>query len=92
MKIKKKSRPAYLIKKLSHISPKALLLLNIALPFLSCAFIWFGVSYIKDSLADPIYAEHLYRPVSDNLLLSLCLLLGGVAILDRSIARGDFDR
>ena len=62
------------------------------LPFLTCVFIWFGVSYIRASYNNPIYAEHIFRPVSESLLVSLCLLIGGAAILDRSIARGDFDK
>ena len=91
MKIKRK-RKSKILEKLSHISPEALKLLNLTLPFLLCAFIWFAVSYISAALDDPIRAEHTYRPISENLLASLCLLLGGAAILDRSIARGDFDK
>ena len=81
-----------LIGSLSKISPQTLKLLNTLLPFLFCAFLWFGVSYIKAALEDPIYAEYVFRPVSDNLLATLCLLVGGAAILDCSLARGDFDK
>lgn len=92
MKIKRKRKENTLYKKLSYISPQTLKLLNLTLPFLLCAFIWFGVSYISAAFDDPISAEYIYRPVSENLLASLCILLGGAAILDRSIARGDFDK
>ena len=81
-----------LIGALSKISPKTLKLLNIMLPFLFCAFLWFGVSYIKAALEDPVYAEYVFRTVSDNLMSSRCLLIGGAAILDCSFARGDFDK
>jgi len=92
MKKKQAFKSTALLLKLSNISPKTLRLLNTFLPFLLCAFIWFGVSYISTALDDPIYAEHFYRPISDNLLSSLCLILGGAAVFDRSIARGDFDK
>lgn len=88
---RQKQRKA-LLNALSKISPKTLKLLNTLLPFLLCAFIWFGVSYIKAALVDPVYAEYVFRPVADNLLVSLCLLIGGSAILDCSLARGDFDK
>jgi hypothetical protein len=92
MQSKKRRRQTVLLSKLSSISPNALRLLNTTLPFLLCAFIWFGVSYILASFESPVYAEHVYRPAFDNLMVSLCLLFGGAAILDRSIARGDFDK
>ena len=88
----KQKQEKRIIKALSRIPPKTLKLLNTLLPFLLCAFIWFGVSYIEASMRDPIYAEYAFRPVSDNLLVSLCLLIGGAAVLDCSIARGDFDK
>ena len=87
-----KKKPSYVAKKLSYISKSALRLLNTVLPFLLCAFIWFCVSYVRDALRDPLLADHIYRPVAESLMVSLCLLLGGAAILDRSIARGDFDK
>ena len=81
-----------LARALIKISPKTLKLLNTLLPFLLCAFLWFGVSYIKSALVNPVYAEYTFRPISENLLVSLCLLIGGAAIFDCSLARGDFDK
>lgn len=92
MHIKKKKRVKRITMALSLISPSTIRLLNTVLPFLLCAFLWFGGAYIAASLRDPVYAEYAFRPVSDNLLISLLLLIGGAAILDCSIARGDFDK
>ena len=92
MHTKKKDLLKRLTSALSLISPSTLRLLNSTLPFLLCAFLWFAGSYIAASLHDPVYAEYTFRPVSDNLLMSLLLLICGAAILDCSISRGDFDK
>lgn len=74
------------------ISPKTIKLLNTTLPFMLSAFLWFGGAYIEASLQDPIRAEIVFRPIAEHLLVSLALLIGGAAVIDCSIARGDFDK
>ena len=74
------------------ISPKTLKLLNTTLPFMLSAFLWFGGAYIEAALSDPIRADIVFRPIAEHLLVSLALLIGGAAVLDCSIAHGDFDK
>lgn len=74
------------------ISPKTVTLLNIFLPFLLCAFVWFAFSYIKAVAEDPICADIIFRPISDNLFSSLLLVFCGAAAFDCSIANGDLKK
>ena len=77
---------------LSKISPKTIVFMNCLLPFILLAFIWFAASYIKSASVNPLLADHLYRPISDQLFLSLALVIGGGVLFDCSIANGDIKK
>lgn len=76
----------------SRISSKTIRILSIALPIMLCAFIWFAISYINASIANPVLANYIYKEISDHLFISLVLVFGGAAVFDCSIANGDLKK
>ena len=76
----------------SNISRQTIVFMNCMLPFILLAFIWFAVSYIRASGCDPVLAEYTYKPISDNMFVSLTLVIGGGVLFDCSIANGDLKK
>lgn len=70
---------------LSRISRHTIKLLNIILPVLLLIFIHSAVIFYIGIKSDPIKALALYSSVSEYLMMSLFLTIGGAVLLDISL-------
>ena len=74
---------------ISSISCRALTLMNSLLLPLCIAFIYAGIGFCKSAMVDIIFAQSVYWPIFEHLLVSLVLIVCGGALLDVTLRELD---